>query len=355
MTDDGSVEDVHPHRLVDLVDLHRLAVVQAVLVLGKAAFVTVELDQQRITHSVHLGDDFARTEYERGIAAEIVDVAGQGHLSLERQAVQTETPMGEFAPTQRSVYGHEVRPHTACLARIGAGSFTCEPGGMTTTSDDTLAPEHCLGPTWFIDSDNADVAHFARAVCDAAGATSDRDKAVALFLAVRDGWRYDPYDTTREAGDYRASSVLRTTSAWCIPKSVLLTTLCRAEGIPARLGFADVRNHLQSAKLRESMGTDLFIFHGYSEIWIEGAWRKASSAFNKELCERFGTKVLEFDGINDALMHPFDESGNRHMEYVRQRGSYADLPLDEIFSTFDEFYGTSMLGDGSDDDAFAGE
>jgi hypothetical protein len=104
------------------------------------------------------------------------------------------------------------------------------------------------------------------------------------------------------------------------------------------------------------MGTDLFAYHGYSELWVDGRWRKASSAFNKELCERFGTKVLEFDGVHDALMHPYDESGQRHMEYVRQRGSYADLPLEEILTAFAEIYGDTpgALGRGDErDDAFA--
>lgn len=51
-------------------------------------------------------------------------------------------------------------------------------------------------------------------------------------------------------------------------------------------------------------------------------------------CERFGVKVLDFDGTQDALLHPFDDAGNPHMEYVRQRGSYDDLALDAIFEGF---------------------
>jgi transglutaminase-like putative cysteine protease len=225
---------------------------------------------------------------------------------------------------------------------------------MPSTSDDTMAPDDCLGPTWFLDSDHPDVIAFAESVCSEAKAGTDQERAVALFLAVRDGWRYDPYETGRLDDDYRASGVLARTSAFCIPKSVLLSAACRAVGIPARLGFADVRNHLQSEKLLEKMGTDLFIYHGYSEIWIDGQWHKVSSAFNKEMCARFGTKVLEWDGTGDALMHPFDESGNRHMEYVRQRGSFVDLPLAEILTAFDETYGPDMTEDGSTtDEAFA--
>jgi transglutaminase-like putative cysteine protease len=205
-----------------------------------------------------------------------------------------------------------------------------------------LDPADCLASTWFVDANHPDVRHFAEQVCDDAAAGSDRARAVALFLAVRDGIRYDPYSSTREPGDYRASHVVHAPAAYCIPKAVLLSATCRAVGVPAALGFADVRNHLQSEKLRQQMGTDVFVYHGYSELWLGGRWVKVSSAFNRELCERFGTKVLEFDGEHDALLHPFDSAGNRHMEYVRRRGSYADLPLDDILTSFDEVYGADF-------------
>lgn len=219
--------------------------------------------------------------------------------------------------------------------------------GSTATDD----PHACLEPTPFLDCDHPDIVGFAERVVAEAGATDDRAKAVALFLAVRDGIRYDPYSSTHDPDDYRASAVVHRPAAYCIPKAVLLTAACRAVGIPARLGFADVRNHLQSEKLRERMGTDLFVYHGYSELWLGGRWVKVSSAFNRELCERFGTKVLEFDGVHDALMHPYDEAGNRHMEYVNDRGSYADLPFDDIMAAFDEVYGPGIEAP-ADDEAF---
>lgn len=206
-------------------------------------------------------------------------------------------------------------------------------------TDDDPRPEDCLASMTYVDSAHPEVSSFAERVCRAAGATTDRERAVALFLAVRDGIRYDPYAVGGDADSYRASRVLHQEAAYCIPKSVLLSAACRAVGIPSRLAFADVRNHLQSAKLRERMGTDVFAFHGYSELWLDGRWLKVSSAFNRELCDRFGTRVLEFDGEHDALMHPFDREGNRHMEYVRERGSFADLPLDEIMAGFAAFYG----------------
>lgn len=224
-----------------------------------------------------------------------------------------------------------------------------------------------LAATWFIDHDHEAVASFAAAAV--AGAESDTERAVALFHAVRDGIRYDPYDVSYEPEAFRASGVATSRSNWCVPKSVLLAAAARHVGIPARLGFADVRNHLTSEKLSERMGTDLFAWHGYTELLLpdpgdDGAlrWFKLSTAFNIELCERFGVRVLEFDGTADALMHPFDRSGNRHMEYVRSRGSYDDVPLALMLADFDELYGDRLLGDragargaaAAGDDAFSG-
>lgn len=176
---------------------------------------------------------------------------------------------------------------------------------------------------------------------------------VRLFYAVRDGWWYDPYSADRERASFRASTIVGLERSWCVPKSILLTAAARAVGVPARLGFADVRNHLQSEKLKEKMGTDLFVFHGYSEFLLDGVWRKASAAFNLKLCERFGTKPLDFDGTGDALLHGFDQSGNRHMEYVNQRGSYDDFPFDEMTAAFAQVYGPDSF-DGTDNGGSAG-
>jgi transglutaminase-like putative cysteine protease len=241
------------------------------------------------------------------------------------------------------------RPATPGHATTDPNTDHPTPGQATTGEDPP--PEDCLAVTRFLDWDHPDVAAFVEHACDAADAADDRSRAVALFLAVRDGIRYDPYAVSGDPDWYRASRILHLPAAYCIPKAVLLSAACRAVGIPARLGFADVRNHLQSAKLRQWMGTDVFAYHGFSELWLGERWVKVSSAFNRELCERFGTRVLEFDGTHDALLHPHDAAGHRHMEYVRSRGSYADLPFDQIMAGMAEFYGpivTSELPDGID-------
>ncbi len=193
----------------------------------------------------------------------------------------------------------------------------------------------CLAATALIDGDHPDVVAFART--HARGA-HDRERAVALFHAVRDGFRYDAYRIDLSPKGMRASSVLANGYGWCVPKGALLAAACRALGIPARVGYADVRNHLSTERLRQTMQTDLFIWHGYTDIWLDGGWVKATPAFNLSLCERFGLLPLDFDGRSDSLYHAFDKAGNRHMEYVVQRGAFDDMPLAQIVSDFASTY-----------------
>jgi hypothetical protein len=86
--------------------------------------------------------------------------------------------------------------------------------------------------------------------------------------------------------------------------------------------------------MRNMLKTDVFLWHGYTELWLDGAWVKATPAFNLELCERFGLLPLEFDGRSDSLYHPFDREGRRHMEYLHQRGAFHEVPLMQIVADF---------------------
>jgi transglutaminase-like putative cysteine protease len=201
-------------------------------------------------------------------------------------------------------------------------------------------PEH-LAATDFLDAQSSGVNKFAGEAV--AGATSERDRVRRLFAAVRDEIRYDPYSVSSDPSDYRASAVIERRVGYCVPKAVVLAAAARSLGIPARLGFSDVRNHLQSPRLAEIMGTDVFVFHGYTELHLDGAWRKATPAFNASLCARFGVAPLEFDGTEDALLHQFTGEGRRHMEYVHDRGVYADLPLTRILEEFAATYPKPLL------------
>lgn len=207
-----------------------------------------------------------------------------------------------------------------------------------------------LQPTSYIDCDHPDVVRHAEvAVGDA---TSDIERAVRLFYVVRDSIRYNPYTFSFDPDVYRASAVSHTTTNFCIPKAILLAADARALGIPARLGFADVRNHLTTERLRALIQTDLFVFHGFTDLFLDGRWVKATPAFDLPLCKRFRVRPLEFDGRADALFHEFTSDGRQHMQYVRDRGTFADFPLDEMTAAIREAYGNPDMSAAHDDGAF---
>ncbi|MGQ0621759.1 MAG: transglutaminase-like domain-containing protein [Panacagrimonas sp.] len=193
-----------------------------------------------------------------------------------------------------------------------------------------------LQATACVDADHPLVRSFARRAAGEDG--SERDRAVRLYYAVRDEIRYDPYRIDLSVKGLRASTVLEQGFGFCVNKAVLLAAACRAVGIPARLGYADVRNHLSTERLRQTMQTDVFYYHGYTAIHLDGRWVKATPAFNRKLCEKFGLATLEFDGSGDSIYHPFDLAGNRHMEYLQLRGEFDDLPLDDMLRLFAERY-----------------
>jgi transglutaminase-like putative cysteine protease len=203
-----------------------------------------------------------------------------------------------------------------------------------------------LASTPIIDSDHSSVRDFATS--RTSRASSARERAIRLYYAVRDEIRYDAYIATVEARTLRASATLECKRGWCVSKAILLAAACRAVGIPARLGFADVRNHLSTARLREHMQTEIFYWHGYTSILVgdDARWVKATPAFNIELCEKFGFLPLEFDGESDSIYHPFDSEGRRHMEYVNERGEFTDVPLDDMLTTFADKYPFMSFNEG---------
>ncbi len=195
--------------------------------------------------------------------------------------------------------------------------------------------------TWLRATDLLDADHPAIRAFAADHAGDDpapTARAIRLYYAVRDGLLYDPYSVDLSPAGLRASAVLASGRGYCVAKAGVLAAVARAVRIPARLGFADVRNHLATPRLLEMMGTDVFHYHGYTELLLDGRWVKATPAFNLSLCERFGVEPLEFDGRSDSIFHPFDRSGRQHMEYLLDRGTRDDMPLDELREAMRRLY-----------------
>lgn len=189
-----------------------------------------------------------------------------------------------------------------------------------------------LQPNAFVDSDHPAIVAFAR---DISGDLSPREAAVALYYEIRDMLRYNPWRVSLEPRGYTASGVLlrdRAEGGHCIDKANLLAACARAVGIPSRLHFANVRNHIGTADLERKLGTDLLVFHGYTELHLDGRWVAATPAFNRELCARLGVAPLEFDGVHDSIFQEYDHSGGRFMERVQDHGSFAAIPFDRMIA-----------------------
>lgn len=205
-----------------------------------------------------------------------------------------------------------------------------------------------LAPTWFVDSEHPAIRAVAREVVG--NATDEIERACRLFFAVRDGIRYDAYNIVITRESLRASAVLAQGQSWCVPKSVLLAAVCRAEGIPCRLCYANVCNHMATRKLLDFLGTNIFYYHGYNELYLGGKWVKATVSFNRTLCERARLAPLDFDGVNDSIYQPYDLAGSRYMEYLHDYGHFADVPYEGLMRTFEERYpnlrkGAPLSGD----------
>jgi len=203
-----------------------------------------------------------------------------------------------------------------------------------TTGRDNL--DLYLSPTFAIDSDSKVVKEKATLLTEKYNPQTE--KAKELFYYARDKVKYNPYLAFCSIEDYRASQTLQRREGYCVQKAVVLTALARAVGIPARLGFADIKNHLAPKKLIEMMGANIFVYHGYSELFLNNDWVKATPAFNIEMCNKFGIKPVEFDGVTDAIFHEKNRKGKLHVEYIKFHGTFADLPFKEIMQAFIDKY-----------------
>lgn len=195
-----------------------------------------------------------------------------------------------------------------------------------------------LAPGCFVDSDHPTIVAFAHR--HARGETP-RELAVSLYYAIRDGFRYNPWGVDLQPTSFTASDALRrgpTQGAHCIDKANILAACSRVLGIPSRLHFADVRNHIGTARLEVILGSDLLVYHGYCELWLGGRWVAATPAFNRELCERLGVAPLEFDGVEDSVFQEYDHAGGRFMEYVTDHGAHADIPFEQMIAAWRHHY-----------------
>jgi len=196
-----------------------------------------------------------------------------------------------------------------------------------------------LKPTYYIDYDSPSVSLCSKEIA----ASHPYEKARAVFDFVRDRIIYTPYSPFYLPEHYPASETFERGEGFCVQKAVLLAALARAQGIPARLVLADIKNYLVPPKLWAMMKTNLFAFHGYNELYIDGRWIKVTPTFDIDMCKKLNLRPVEFDGHNPAVFHSHDLNGRLHIEYVADHGHFADLPFEKVTDGFRRAYPEEMI------------
>lgn len=187
---------------------------------------------------------------------------------------------------------------------------------------------HYLEASFFIDSQNPKIISLAQELTQ--GISDPKKQSIKLYYAVRDMIRYNPYPTSLSPLDFKASSIIsrKNPEGHCIDKAIVLAALARALAIPSRLHFSNVRNHIGTAKLEAFLGTNVLVFHGFLEFYLNGKWVKCTPAFNQALCDKLNVEALDFDGENDSIFQEYDKKGGTFMEYLHDYGIFHEFPLD---------------------------
>ncbi|BDS11737.1 transglutaminase-like domain-containing protein [Aureispira anguillae] len=196
--------------------------------------------------------------------------------------------------------------------------------------------EEYLRPGIYTNSDHPDVVAYAQQ--QVIGIEDKKEQVIALYYAIRDGFRYSPYHIILKPYALKASYLLTKDYGHCIEKSNLFAACVRSLGVPCRLGYGNVRNHLGTKILEETLKTDVLVYHGYAEVYLEGNWIKTTPVFNTELCHKLGVEPLDFDGEKDAIFQKSDKEGKPFMEYITDHGTFADLPFETIKSGMQSHY-----------------
>lgn len=164
-----------------------------------------------------------------------------------------------------------------------------------------------------------------------------KENAINIYYKVRDSFIYDPYHLNIRKDFLKASNVLLKKRAWCVEKSLLMVTCCRAIGIPARLGFAIVTNHIGVEKLIKYLERNEIVFHGYVEVLLDSKWIKCTPAFDKNVCRLSKVAPLDWDGENDSMFQEYS-NGNKFMEYIHLYGDFTDIPFELMHSEMKKYY-----------------
>jgi hypothetical protein len=188
-------------------------------------------------------------------------------------------------------------------------------------------PARCLGPAFAVDSDHPALVARAREITR--HATTDWERASALFAHVRDTIAYDFTPDLRSPDDWRASNTLARGTGFCQQKAVLLTALGRAAGIPSATGLQHILDHkLLDTRYEAWLPAGIIQFHGHSCFFLDGAWRIADATLDSALSVRREYRLVELSQTApDAARLPrTDLAGAPHFDFLAEFGPFPEIP-----------------------------
>ncbi|MBC8183461.1 transglutaminase domain-containing protein [candidate division KSB1 bacterium] len=202
-----------------------------------------------------------------------------------------------------------------------------------------IKPDQYLHSTILINSDHPDIINKASELTQESD--TPEEKARKLFYFIRDHIRY-VFNADREKDQYSASSILKKGRGFCTQKSILFCALARACNIPAGIHFYDIDDYTLPQNFVDLLRTKTLYRHGIVSLYLDGRWHKYDATLGIKLVNRNNLIPVEFFPDRDCLMHEKTQSGEKHIEYVKDYGLVADVTYEEIRSWFKNFYGHLM-------------
>lgn len=199
---------------------------------------------------------------------------------------------------------------------------------------ETDSNENYLNATATLDFHSSEVEAF---IADIPTDATKEEKAFWIYHKVRDHFLYDPYHLDLRPNQLKASVVATKRRAWCVEKAVLTAACMRAIGVPTRLGFGIVKNHIGVEKLTSYLQRDEIVFHGFVDVYLNAKWTKCTPAFDQRICAMSGVEPLEWNATEDSLFQEFSSNG-RFMEYLHFYGVFPDVPFELMHQEMYKYY-----------------
>ena len=215
------------------------------------------------------------------------------------------------------------------------------------TSDDL---GRYLEPTELIDSTHPDIV--AEAVRLTRGCTSEREKLERIYHFVRE-LPYDILASFRDLaeGKRRASDVLHAGHAFCMGKASSFVALCRASGIPARVGFQQLHcpdKPFMSEEVRRLWGDRTLPWHSVGEAYLGGRWLKLDATIDSATANAKGRPYeREFDGEHDipSVEGPVLKDLDSHADYPPDVAAWYEAMAREVVRAADEAVARRVAAD----------